>query len=139
MGNWAPTRKLDPIKFDGDTIIITAKPLRRETVLRIAGDMQPDAEGKVVMTVGESLELCDIMQEIAGEYLVDVDGMTTADGDVVTCAQFVDMLGDFYFTELATTLLQRLMDISQLKESEVKKSAKASVVKSKESVEDRVM
>ena len=110
MGKWLGGGvKLDPIDFDGDSIVFTVNRLK-------VGDMAPlakhFAQDSGMLNFSSQLEVCTVAAELLPRYVVSIEGMTKGDGSAMALDEFNTAVSDFYFAELLGKLLGKLIEVS---------------------------
>lgn len=120
MGNWSTgSVKLNPIEFDGDTVIFHAKRLLMEDMLTLAKHFDAAAG---VMRFADPAAVCKIAADILPKYMTDIEGMVDKDGMPVPLETLLAAAGEFYFAPLLGRIFVELVTISmvgsQLKNSD---------------------
>ena len=131
--------------FDGDTITVTLKQLKRVHAMELmpimAGMKGMDPKKPETMTkenMDKSNSFVDVAAKVIeeGEYIVKITGMTIEDEPVTAKGELMDLvLSDFYFTGFVSTIATLLLRKSSITKAEEKKSEEQSSVSSEESAE----
>lgn len=111
MGNW--TNKpvaLEPIKFDGDSVVFTASRLLVEDMMVLSKHFD---QAKGVMRFNSPLEVCAMAGDILPKYIKSISGYTI-DGQPMTLDEFFMAVREFYFVPLVGELFGKLVLISSV-------------------------
>jgi len=106
---------LEPISFDGDSVVFTAKRLLVEDMQTMSKFFNKE---RGAMVFNSPLEVCTLAAEIFPKYIVELQGLTKDDGTAVTRDEFLEAAKEFYFVPLISALFAGLMQISTVRSSE---------------------
>ncbi|OGC95828.1 MAG: hypothetical protein A2W25_15240 [candidate division Zixibacteria bacterium RBG_16_53_22] len=115
MGNWTSNVILEPIEFDGDSIVFTCGRLTVEDMLALSKFFDQE---KGVLRFDDQLQALNTAQGLIGKYVRRIDGMRMPDGASITVEQFSEVAREFYFVPLLGELLANLVTISTVGKSE---------------------
>ena len=107
------------LEFDGDTIDVTCKRLKRKDMIKLSPYINVDEDGGVKMSFESQMKMFDVMSNLLPEYIIKFDGLTQSDGSKI---DIKGALAESYFNSLTGDLISNLMRISSLSEEESKNS-----------------
>ncbi len=122
MGNFTKSVHFE-LEFDGDHITMDMQRGSRDDMLALEpymmGDKTKDENGKLVMTFADVLKMEAICEPILSERITNFNGCKDSDGNKI---ELVDIMKENYYINLVSLIMNKFMEISFLKEDEVKKS-----------------
>lgn len=121
MGNWSRKTSLEPIEFDGDTVVCEVNRLKVADMIKLSAKMKKnETSGRVELTFNDSMELLKIASELLPTYVTAINGLSMAGGTPMDIKTFHnEALTEFYFVELIGMILAGLMEVSSVnKENE---------------------
>ena len=108
-------------EFDGDTVQVKSKRLKRKDALKLAPYMNVDDDGNVAMNLEKSIEFIDKSADVLKKNVVEFTGLVDADGEPIALGDILSDDGDTYFMPLVSDIIGGLIEHSFLKGDTEKK------------------
>lgn len=113
MGNWvSPTVTLEPINFDGDSIVFKARRLTVASMSKLAGHFDGSK-----LSFATQLDLAAVAATVLPDHIEAQAGWKKPDGSEFSREEFVPLFGEFYFAPLVGELLTKLIDASTVRDA----------------------
>lgn len=120
MGNFT-SKVTKTFQFDGDEVKVEFTRMKNKHFILIAPYLVLEDSEPKALRVGmlRSVKLVEESKQVLKECIKSMKGIQNADGDQLTLD---DILDESYFISLLDQMLGFLMDVSVLRDSDVKKS-----------------
>lgn len=110
-------------QFDGDTVVVTMARLKRKDALRLAPHISdPDEDGNVKMSFGDSMEFVEVSSDVLLGYVSSFSGLVDDQGTPITIEDVCGEDSEVYFMGLISDMMGDLMKASFIGEDKAKKS-----------------
>jgi hypothetical protein len=119
MSNWMPDVTLEPIDFDGDSVVLRVQRLKTDD-MHVVLQNYDRATGK--LSFGSPEEMSELAARLVPKYVLGMDGLKKQDGTPMTLPEFVAAAGEYYFSTLVGALFVQLMGVSVVKVDDAKNS-----------------
>lgn len=125
------------LTFDGDTVEVTMRRLRRKDAMKLVPYMgEPDEDGNFVMQFSDQMQMMDVAADLLqkSDYVFELSGLNLNGHELKKTGENVsnqedwdDMFENAYFMPLLSDMMSFLMSESFVKEETVKKSGEQPV------------
>ena len=116
MGKWTAEVILDPIEFDGDTIVFTVKRILAEDMGIVMKHYKAGPDGTAKLTFSDAAEMSVVVADVFPKYVTHISGMNKADGVPFTIDEFVQVAKENYFVPLIGQIFSGLMAASTVQD-----------------------
>lgn len=101
----------ETIEFEGDTVTYRASTLERDDFTRLAEHMRAGEDGKIQLSLQDSLQYNDMITALLPKYIEGFTGLRDGNGDAIPLEV---VLKKVYFQALVQEIIIRLFRASRL-------------------------